>query len=377
MLGPAGINPFLLIGSLLRLRSVDPEFICPRCRGLESVDSPVTFCPQCKAQRAEAVLLSCPDCNHDFSAELTQAIDWKDPAALPAQPEDPTARTTFKVAEYCVSLAASRDGRWLAASGVGDGLQIFEMAASEAAALEIRSEGGFGELSFSDDGRRLAVLAGEEPDFEVRVFDVSGESGVPVLLRVIPTADAWCVALSPDGRWVVAGRMLMDVDEERTTLDAGTPLCSTPSTQAPSTAAFSPDSRLVAVGSEHSSAVFAVDSGETIVELPGGEWVTFCGSGGATRVAVAGISTSFEQDFRLYDISSGVETFREVGEAPSVGMAVSADGSRVAVLDASSVVTVRDGKSGQECHRFGQWDDDPHTTCVAFTAGITRSSHSA
>src|SRR3954469_23622891 len=69
------VTPFFMVGRLLQLRKTDPDFVCPRCKGLDSLDSPVTFCPACKSLREEAVLLRC-DCGHDFGAGAA-GLDWQ------------------------------------------------------------------------------------------------------------------------------------------------------------------------------------------------------------------------------------------------------------------------------------------------------------
>jgi len=64
----AGISPFLLVGSLLKLKNFDIPFVCPRCQGLEADSSIVTYCPNCGERRDEAVLRSCRRCKHNFGA---------------------------------------------------------------------------------------------------------------------------------------------------------------------------------------------------------------------------------------------------------------------------------------------------------------------
>jgi hypothetical protein len=55
--------------------------VCERCEGVDFSDVPVTFCPGCHELRAEAILLTCPDCAHDFTGagESTSAGIWTSP----------------------------------------------------------------------------------------------------------------------------------------------------------------------------------------------------------------------------------------------------------------------------------------------------------
>lgn len=45
----------------------DAPPVCERCEGVDFRDTPVTFCPACHEPRAEALLLTCPDCSHTFA----------------------------------------------------------------------------------------------------------------------------------------------------------------------------------------------------------------------------------------------------------------------------------------------------------------------
>jgi hypothetical protein len=74
-------SPFLLVGALFRLKKLDPDYVCPRCQGMESDDSIATFCPECGSLRSEAVLRSCSKCDHDLRAVLGPLDLWH-PAAV-------------------------------------------------------------------------------------------------------------------------------------------------------------------------------------------------------------------------------------------------------------------------------------------------------
>lgn len=82
-----GASPFFLVGRLLPLAKLDPEYVCPRCQGLESDDRVVLFCPTCGERRDEAVLKTCPRCAHDFRKALEPKPLWHEPAPPPAVPQ--------------------------------------------------------------------------------------------------------------------------------------------------------------------------------------------------------------------------------------------------------------------------------------------------
>ncbi len=78
-----GLSPFVLVGSVFKLKRLDPEYVCPRCQGLEAEERIVTFCPQCGEMRGEAALRVCPKCKYDFRTLLEPQPIWKE---LPPAP---------------------------------------------------------------------------------------------------------------------------------------------------------------------------------------------------------------------------------------------------------------------------------------------------
>jgi hypothetical protein len=85
---PAGVSPYVLVGRLVQLKQLDPDFVCNRCQGLEADASVVTFCPTCGERRGEAALRVCGRCKHDFRTALEDEVLWHEqhdaPPALPA-----------------------------------------------------------------------------------------------------------------------------------------------------------------------------------------------------------------------------------------------------------------------------------------------------
>ena len=79
----AGASPFFLVGRLLPLAKLDPEYVCPRCQGLESDDRVIIFCPTCGERRDEAVLKTCRRCSHDFRGALEPEALWGKPEPEP------------------------------------------------------------------------------------------------------------------------------------------------------------------------------------------------------------------------------------------------------------------------------------------------------
>ncbi|MFE0463854.1 hypothetical protein ACFW1A_31825, partial [Kitasatospora sp. NPDC058965] len=79
-------NPFQVFSTVFRQAKLEPDFICSRCESTEADERPVTFCPSCGDQRAEAVLLSCAKCKHDFRTAVQGERIWHDTPPLPPTP---------------------------------------------------------------------------------------------------------------------------------------------------------------------------------------------------------------------------------------------------------------------------------------------------
>jgi hypothetical protein len=58
---------------------------CDRCDGDRFDSEVITFCPGCRAIRAESILLSCPDCGFDFGTRAGAADVWTDLAGASAK----------------------------------------------------------------------------------------------------------------------------------------------------------------------------------------------------------------------------------------------------------------------------------------------------
>jgi len=89
---PGSISPFVMIGQLMRAKNLDPEFVCPRCQGLDADPYAITFCPSCGARHTEAALRTC-SCGFDFRAEGVKRVAARPPVAEIDPPARPPAIT--------------------------------------------------------------------------------------------------------------------------------------------------------------------------------------------------------------------------------------------------------------------------------------------
>ncbi|MFJ8623444.1 hypothetical protein ACIRD3_11440 [Kitasatospora sp. NPDC093550] len=84
-------NPFQVFSTVFRQAKLEPDFICTRCESTEAHERPVTFCPGCGDQRAEAVLTTCDKCRHDFRTPMRGVRIWQDVPPAPPMPAMPPA----------------------------------------------------------------------------------------------------------------------------------------------------------------------------------------------------------------------------------------------------------------------------------------------
>ncbi|MEA2647403.1 MAG: hypothetical protein QOE92_2486 [Chloroflexota bacterium] len=81
-----GLRMFVTVGKVMGAASLDPEFVCPRCQGIEADEFVVTYCPRCGERHAGSVLRDCPKCKHDYRAEAPPERLWhsSDSLVIPA-----------------------------------------------------------------------------------------------------------------------------------------------------------------------------------------------------------------------------------------------------------------------------------------------------
>lgn len=79
---PGSVSPFVVVGQLFRLKNLMPDFVCPRCQGMECDPHAITFCPSCGKRHEEAALRSC-SCGFDFRAEGAKQLAARPPVEVP------------------------------------------------------------------------------------------------------------------------------------------------------------------------------------------------------------------------------------------------------------------------------------------------------
>jgi WD40 repeat protein len=181
------------------------------------------------------------------------------------------------------AFEVSRDGRWMVA-GTRKAYLAFD---PEAPGELVRTHSSIqpGHRAYvSPDGRLAASIAGSQ---SARIQIWNARTGAPVTNLAIP--DSRQLAFSPDGRWLACS-----ADGETTlwrTADwsRGHRIAHSPEAPGRARAAFSPDSRIIAVVvSVQATRLVRVETGEELGTLPADRmvnWLTF--SPGGDRLAVA------------------------------------------------------------------------------------------
>ncbi len=87
--GSHSISPYIALGRLVQMKKSEPDYVCPRCQGLDADEVVVTFCPGCGDRRDEPVLRVCPKCSYEFRKLIPAAPSWRE---LPPPPPEPEPR---------------------------------------------------------------------------------------------------------------------------------------------------------------------------------------------------------------------------------------------------------------------------------------------
>ena len=128
-IGPGGVNPFVIFGQLFRLKKLDPEFVCPRCQGMQADPFVVTFCPKCGERHQEGALRGCR-CGHDFRAQAVGLLARRIREAKEAE----AARVRAAEAAAARALEEARIAEEAAAQAAAAQAAAAQAAAAQAAA---------------------------------------------------------------------------------------------------------------------------------------------------------------------------------------------------------------------------------------------------
>jgi WD40 repeat protein len=242
-------------------------------------------------------------------------------------------------------LAFSPDGTWLASAGDSDELRIWDAVTARLRKRIPVSAGTLETLVVHPDGRRVAVRAVNRQGRGDGLGVCDVESG-----EWLHKAEGGALAYSPDGRWLAAlgaeekSVLILDAETHRTVARLGG------HAKAVQSAAFSPDSRLLATcGLDRTVRLWPVEGGTCRV-LSGHTDEVFAVAfhPGGKRLATAGR----DRAVWLWDVERGEEVARLPGHANYVwSLAFSPDGKTLASGSGDSTVRLWDTAPLRERYR--------------------------
>jgi WD40 repeat protein len=301
----SGVVGYVAAGDgTVRVWDVDPQATLPVLHGHDSYVYPVAFSPDGRWIASGA---------WDKTVRLWDASTGEPCATFPPHPG--VVRT----------LAFGPGGRWLVTACDGDDqLRIWDVATARV--RKVRGPGTQTQtIAVSPDGRRVAASSWVQrfEKFHFSVCDVTSE-------EQLFTADGGVLAYSRDGRWLAG---LAADNKTVLLLDARTHAMvarfEPPHDKVVFSAAFSPDSRLLATGSQDSTVrLWQVDS-RTYRELRGHTDEVFAVAfhPDGTRLATGGRDGAVW----LWDVKRGEEVARLPGHITYVwSLAFSPDGTTLA-----------------------------------------------
>jgi WD40 repeat protein len=226
---------------------------------------------------------------------------------------------------------------------------IFAVAVSEDGRLAVSGGGG---LSFPKQG---------EPgkDFTVRLWDLTSHQEMRRFVG--HTHIVWCVAFSPDGRFVLSGSM--DHSMRLWNVANGKEVRQFPHNDWVMGVCFSPDGRWGLSSTANGDVVlWELETGRDLRHFKGHtsavESVAFSPDG---RHALSG---GGGDGVRLWDVRSGKEV-RQLDKDGTINVAFSSDGRRALTGHGQNTIKLWDVETGKELNRYG--GPGGNVQCVAFS----------
>jgi WD40 repeat protein/serine/threonine protein kinase len=267
---------------------------------------------------------------------------------------DPRARTIIASDRIVWGLAFSRDSQRLVSGGHDGALKLWE--ASSGRLLKTwtpRHTSPVWNVAISTDGTRVASAAGDWTKAntfgEVNIWEIA--SGQLLYRLSAHRAIAWCVAFSPNGRWLVSGG-----GETRTPgqelivwdISAGTRRRTISGLKAGVTAvAFSPDGRRIAAGVGDQVQVWDAETGDELAPFQGLEstvWGLAFSPDGEKLV-----SGCYHGTVRVWDFLTGRELHAFLADKSALSrLAIDFRGIRIASVGADPTVKLWDIETGQQ-----------------------------
>lgn len=359
-------SPIIMANSLFAFRKDKPMYACPRCNAVDTDQSVVVFCPQCKAEYDKPMLKKCPKCQYDFikSVDVTDVWQPMDAVTVPAPSGEKLSE--FRLDDEPTLLRFLPDGKHMLTASFARSVQLWDVGDEERGprSLWTFSVGGVIKASnpivaVSPDGRWVAVAKPQTP----RVRLLRAADGVEV------TSLAWSLSdgAGPNGLafradsqaliianayvepWDLSGQRLGRLKLGAITL--------------PSCVTCSPEGSYIAAaaGSITNNKLFlwrAADGAQLAkLSLPSG--ITDMAWHPTTPLLALGVGTTAV----LMAIPAGTQTAKFQLDAQVTGVAISPDGNFLAAASKDHSARIFDLRTRTEVGRISR---PTEVTAVAF-----------
>jgi len=187
-----GASPIVMANSLFAFRKDKPTYPCPRCNALDTDQSVVVFCPQCKAEYGKAILKKCPKCQYDFTKAVDVSDLWQpvDTVSVPAPSGEKLSE--FQLDDEPTLLRFLPDGRHMLTASFARSVQLWDVGDEQRGPQSVWTfqVGGVIKatspiVAVSPDGNWVAVAKPQTP----RVRLLRAADGVEVANMVWALAD--------------------------------------------------------------------------------------------------------------------------------------------------------------------------------------------
>lgn len=375
-------SPVIMANSLFAFRTQKPDYHCPRCQAVDTEQSVVVFCPQCKAQYDKALLKQCPKCRYDFLKAIDVSDLWRPLDAVAVPPPPGEKLVELQLDDEPTMLAFLPDGHHMLTASSSRSVQLWDVGEPERGPRPVwtASVGGMVKVTkpivaLSPDGRWVAMAKPQTP--RVRLLrtadgaEVGGmawalaDGSTPNGLAFSPRSDAlvvanayidiWnlagkrvnryklgavtipsCVACSPDGAYIAAAATSLLSSDKLFLWNVvtGAQLAKIPLHGTVADLIWSPVAPVIALAIGNSARLLAIPAGNQLAEFTLDAQVTDIAlSPDGSYLAVA----SKDHSARVFDLPTGAEVSRISRPNQVTGVAFATDG-RLAVGDDGNTV---------------------------------------
>lgn len=152
-----GAAPVVMANALLAFRKQRPDYHCPRCQALDTDQSVVVFCPQCKALHDKPLLKQCPKCHYDFIKAVDVSDLWQPLEAVAVPAPAGEKLDELELDDYPTAVAFLPDSQGLVTACSGS-VQLWKAGGADSKPQRIWTTPAYAPLmTVSPDGQTVAI----------------------------------------------------------------------------------------------------------------------------------------------------------------------------------------------------------------------------